>query len=347
MRGLHSAAKHEALATLEDYRSAQISTSAQVAEAFYDLVVAQARVVLVTRQLEVNEQFLELVMLRFREGLVASLDVHQQRQQSLTARANLELGRGQVEIAERRLAALLGSPTLEPRLRAEDRVDLPELGPPPSPGVPAALLSQRPDVRAARQRVEAADRRVAAAVAAWLPSIRLTATPGYSWVRNEFGEDSPFMGGATTASGFTFNTGASFDMPLFDGLAAQAGIDLQSAQMQAQIETLHNVLLQALIEVETSLVQEAQQRRNLELLAEQIQVAEQTLEAARERYRSGLSDFLPVLTALQAKQSTELSHLQAQRNLISARIQLHRSLGGRWPEAMDAEPSLHDVEEES
>ena len=85
--------------------------------------------------------------------------------------------------------------------------------------------------------------------------------------------------------------------------------------------------------------------RNLEILAAQVDVAGETLTAAQERYRSGLSDFLPVLTAIQAKQAAELQVLQARRDLLSARIQLHRALGGTWPEDIDVEPTQHEVRE--
>lgn len=346
----HQAAEREVEATVEDFRAAQIATSAQVAETFYDVVFARARVAVLTHQVEVNEQYLELVMLRFREGLVASLDVHQQRQQTLSAKANLELAQGEVVLAEQRLAALLGSPSLDPALRPAERTELPELGPAPEPGVPGALLEQRPDVRAARKRIEAADRRVAAAIAARLPSIRLNATPGYTWQRNEFSGDSPFGGagggGPSTASGWTFNAGATLDMPLFDGFATRAQVGVNAAQLQLQIETLQNLVVTALIEVESALVREKQMRRNLEILESQVGVAEETLEAAQERYRSGLSDFLPVLTAIQSSQSAELAVLQANRNLLSARIQLYRALGGTWPEDVELAPEPSEIREE-
>lgn len=343
----HQAAEREMEATVEDFRAAQIATSAQVAEAFYDAVFARARVAVLTTQVEVNEQFLELVMLRFREGLVASLDVHQQRQQTLAAKANLELAQGEVVLAEQQLAALLGTPSLDPALAPTGRTELPELGPAPAPGVPGALLDQRPDVRAARKRIEAADRRVASAIAARLPSIRLNVTPGYTWNRNEFGSDSPIGGGMpNVSSGWTFNAGATLDMPLFDGFATRAQVDVNSAQLQVQIETLQNLVITALIEVESSLVREKQLRRNVEILQSQVDVAEETLEAARERYRSGLSDFLPVLTAIQSSQSAELAVLQAQRNLLSARIQLYRALGGTWPEDVELAPPPSEIREE-
>ena len=339
----HQAAQLEADATVEDYRSMQIATSAQVAEAFYDLVFARARVKLLEHQLEVNETYLELVLLRFREGLVASLDVYQQREQTLSSEAALVLAKGTAVIAEQQLAALLGMPSLEPQLDPSERTQMPDLGPPPNPGVPAALLEQRPDVLAARRRIEAADRRVSAAISARLPVIRLNVAPGWAYNNTDFGSDVPFGG---SSSGFTLSAGASLDMPLFDGLARRARVENQEAQLQVQIETLANTIVQGLIEVETAIVREEQARRNVAILETQVQVAAETLEASQERYRSGLSDFLPVLVAIRAQQASQLNLLQSKRDLISARIQLHRALGGTWPEEATAPPRESSVVEE-
>ena len=51
---------------------------------------------------------------------------------------------------------------------------------------------------------------------------------------------------------------------------------------------------------------------------------------ARTRYRQGLSDFLPVLTALQSQQQAQLQLLSARRQALSYRVQLCRALGGTW-----------------
>ncbi len=115
--------------------------------------------------------------------------------------------------------------------------------------------------------------------------------------------------------------------------------------VQQQIENLHQVLLQALFEVETSLRGEQRQARTVELLAEQAAIADETLEAAQIRYRSGLSDYLPVLTALQSRHALRLQVLDAHRQLVSRRIQLHRALGGLWPDEL-ARPEPSEVVEE-
>ena len=89
-------------------------------------------------------------------------------------------------------------------------------------------------------------------------------------------------------------------------------------------------LLEAMAEVENALLQERAQRRHVDALERRVAASRSLLEASRDRYQNGLSDYLPVLTALTALQADEQSYLTAKRQLLSYRVQLHRALGGDW-----------------
>lgn len=336
-RGQAEAANVDVEASQLDAEALALATSAQVADAWYGIVEAQARRELLAEQHRINETYLELVRLRFEQGLSSAVDVHQQRQQVAISRSRLELLDGEVELFRQQLAVLLGTPPSELG-GLPDTTALPDLGPTPAPGVPASVVWGRPDVRAAQARVRAADWRIGSAIAARLPSIRLNVTPGYSWQRNEI-QGSTFGGGRpSSVDGFTFNAGATLNVPLFDGFLGRAQVVQQEATLQIQVEQLSQAVLTALVEVEGAIVREAQQRRNLVLLEERVQIANDTLESARDRYRAGLSDFLPVLTALQSEQAAQLELLTARRQLIAQRIALHRALGGTWPSELDNPP---------
>ncbi|MEO0325916.1 MAG: TolC family protein [Myxococcota bacterium] len=330
------ASRDEVRASELDMQSAAISLSAEVAEAWYDVVDARAAIRTLTQQVETNETYLELTRLRFQQGLTSAVDVHQQRQQTAATRARLELAVGTVAVTGQQLAALLGEPpgSVDVASLGPETVAMPELGPSPDPGVPGTLVQDRPDVLAARRRVEAADRRIGGLVSARLPTLTVQFSPGWQWFRTD--ADLP----QNSARGFTYSAGATLNMPVFDGMAAAGRVDAQRAVLQQQLEQLGDLVLRALVEVEGALVLERQQRRNLELVRTQLAIAGDTLTSSRERYRAGLSDFLPVLTAIQAQQNTEVQLLDASRALVSQRIQLHRALGGSWPASVAApEPS--------
>jgi multidrug efflux system outer membrane protein len=300
----HQGAKLDAQAALLDQEALAIVISAEVAEAWFDSVNARIEVAVVQEQLDTDLKFLELVELRYREGLNSAVDVHQQRQRVAGQRALLALAEAQTDLTDQRLSVLLGeAPGREFPLA--DKV-LPDIGPTPEIEVPATLLKARPDIQAVQKRVEAEDRRLAAAVGARLPQITLDFTPAYTWLDSSItstgaipstptpGEETP----ATIAKGWTWNAGARFSVPVFDGLRGWSQIKTQRAIADQLLEQYAETILTALLEVESTLVLERQERLRIQYLEDEFRLANITLDATRDRYRAGLSDFLPVLTAL-------------------------------------------------
>lgn len=331
----HQGAKLDAQAARLDQEALAITISAEVAEAWFDSINARIEVAVVQEQLETDLKFLELVELRYREGLNSAVDVHQQRQRVASQRALLALADGQTDLTDQRLSVLLGEAPGR-RFPVDDKA-LPDIGPTPDIEAPASLLEARPDIRAVQRRVEAEDRRVAAAVGARLPVITLGFTPGYKWLQFT-GEDrdptSPTVGQDVTnsANGLVWNAGAQLSVPLFDGIAGWSAIKAQRAVLDQLMEQYAETILAGLIEVESTLVLERQERLRIQFLEDEFRLANITLEATRDRYRAGLSDFLPVLTALATRQRSELQLVAARRQLVSYRVQLYRALGGAWPE---------------
>lgn len=342
--GRKEAAKLDMAAARADAEAAAISVSAQVAEAWFDLLEARARVELLAEQLRINERFLELTTLRFRQGLTTALDAHQQRQTVAATQAQAALAQARERVAANQLALLLGK-TPEAQRFAQERRSLPELPERPPEGVPADLLQKRPDVRAAARRVEAADERVAVAIASRLPTLTLNGSVGYQYTKfkaDGFGGVIPGMptggGGAfeRETQGTTYGVGALLNIPIFDGFQRKAEVDLSRARTREAVETHVRVLQRAVSEVDSAIASERSQEEHIAALSAQLRAAEDALDSARERYRQGLSDFLPVLQALNATQQTQLALLAARRQQLSFRVQLHRALGGTWTRELDA-----------
>jgi outer membrane protein TolC len=305
-----------------------------VAEAWFDSVNARIEVAVVTGQLDTDLRFLELVELRYREGLNSAVDVHQQRQRVASQRALLAMADAATDLTDQRLSVLLGEAPGR-QFPLEGKV-LPDIGPTPTIQVPATLLDARPDIQAVQKRVEATDRRVAAAVGARLPQIVLSFDPAYDWLKSQVQISEGIGGGQdagdpSTVHGVTWNAGARFSVPLFDGIRGWSVIKTQRAVLDELLERYAETVLTGLIEVESSLVLERQERLRIQYLEDEFRLANITLEATRDRYRAGLSDFLPVLTALATRQISELQLVASRRQLVSYRVQLYRALGGAWP----------------
>lgn len=317
LRSQYQAGQSDVAASRDDVEALAMTLTANVADTWYSLVAQRTTERLLADQLSTNETFLELVTLRYQQGLTSALDVHQQRQQVARTRAELAEATSRRRVLEQQLAVLVGRPPRE--VVASGLAELPNLPPLPATGLPSELLVRRPDVRSARHQVEAADARIGAALADMFPSLRLSASISYSAVAL-----------ADLFDTLLWNLAASIAQPVFEGGRRKAELDRTHAVLKERTGQFGQTFLTAVLEVENALVQEEQQLKRLEHLQAQSEHAEAALREARARYVQGLSDFLPVLNALETKQQVDQVLVTARRQLLSFRIQLCRALGGTW-----------------
>jgi len=326
-------------ATRQDLDSIAMTLSAHVAEAWFTFLEEDAQLELLREQQETGRTFLELTLLRFSTGLSSALDVYQQRQQLASTRAQIPLAQARREVVRHQLAVLVGETAL-PDLGGESG-RLSDLPPFPELGLPADLLKRRPDVIRAQLLLAAADHRVAAAVADRFPAVRIGGDTGF--------ESYDFAEIGNIFDNWVWSVMANLTWPVFDGGRRKAEVDRTRAVVRERLDAYGQTVLVAVQEVQDALVQERKQREYLNELEGQVTLAGDTLREARMRYVNGLSDYLPVLTALQSLQQLERSCLTARKNLLAYRVQLYRAMGGAWPEVLadPAETRMPDDDEQS
>ena len=117
-------------------------------------------------------------------------------------------------------------------------------------------------------------------------------------------------------------------MPLFAGGERRAEVTRRKAEMDEALADYAELFLEAIIEVESTLLLERKLRERLLLVEAQLQSAQRLLTEARNRYSQGLTDYLPVFTSLIIVQNLEREIVSARRGVLSARVGLHRALGG-------------------
>jgi NodT family efflux transporter outer membrane factor (OMF) lipoprotein len=185
--------------------------------------------------------------------------------------------------------------------------------------LPADLLARRPDILAARARIDAAIKGREAAHADFYPDINLAAMVGFQAI----GLSNLISGGA-----FTYGVGPAIHLPIFDAgkLRAQyarstADLDLSVADYNGAVVSAIKQTADAMTQVKSLAAQRVQQQ-------DAVTSAQRAFEIAQERYRSGLATQLPMLTAeatlLQARQS--LAGVAAQG--AQQRITLMLTVGG-------------------
>ncbi|MEW6520508.1 MAG: efflux transporter outer membrane subunit [Thermodesulfobacteriota bacterium] len=317
VRAGRQAAEFDLLASREDLQAAAITLSAEVAASWYQLLEQRQQITLLQEQISINEQYLALVTSQFSNGQARATDVLQQRQILEASRGELITARTSEKLLAHQLAVLLGkAPGDFVPPAAAGPVELPPL---PDTGLPARLMEKRPDIRRAFYQVQAADQRVAAAIADRFPSISLLATAeaGDSSVRDLF-------------DNWLASLAANLSAPLFDGGRRAAEVDRASGAAAEALHSYGQTMLTALREVEDALVAETRQRDFLASLDRQLALSSQSMDQTRERYIYGDMDFLRFLTTILNHQSLQRSRIRAGRQLIDFRISLYRALAGGW-----------------
>jgi NodT family efflux transporter outer membrane factor (OMF) lipoprotein len=315
LRAARDALRYDAEASEADVQAAAITLAAQVASQWAAVVEQERQLALLDAQIETNENVSRLVTMRFRSGQAGAADVLRQRQLTEQRRGEQHRVAAEVQVARHALAVLLGRAPSDLELTLPPA--LPEPGAIPETGLPSELLERRPDVRRAYLAVLAADRNLHVARADRLPRLALTSSPQFT---------SEVL--ADLIDNWLIGVAANLTAPLFDAGRRRAEVDRVRAVVSERIHGYGQVVLTALREVEDSLVQEQQQRKRIESLEAQLELAQGTLARLRDRYVKGGSDYLDVLSALSSQQDLERELLTARRELLDIRIALHRALAG-------------------
>lgn len=309
------AAEADVQAAAFDVQALGMTLVASTADAWFQLVEQNALRTLLAEQRALNATLLELLELRFANGLAARADVLLQQDQLKRIDAQLPLVEARAQLLVHQLATLSGRPATEVGITAPEALpDLPAL---PALGVPSKALVQRPDVKAAMARISAADHRVGVAIAARYPAFRLSGSAGLQAFEIEDLLDD-----------WVWSVAANLLAPIFDGGRRKAEADIAQAELKVQLTGLSKTLLTAIREVEDALVQEQRQREHLERIEERLALLQGFVEDTQARSLEGVTDYLPVINAVGAVQAAQQARLTAKRQLISHRIQLYRALGG-------------------
>ncbi len=317
IRSQQEAALINVNATEADLQTARITVAAEVADRWVRIISQRLQKQLLEKQLANNLIFLDLIELRFRKAMVSALDVYQQKQVVESVRARIPLVEAETQLLMHELAVLLGRP---PRADLSlTQTQMPVIGRLPSLGLPADLLANRPDVKAAGMRLKAAEWQVAAARANRLPALRFTAGAQYGRSDLDLLFDT-----------WLLSLAANLTAPIFDAGRRAAEVDRTRAQADERLWFYRQAVLTGVKEVEDALESETRQREHISGLESVMAAARKGLEEAIQRYRRGLSDYLPVLTQLIAVQDLERDLIRQQETLVRFRIGLHRALGGGW-----------------
>lgn len=301
-------------AAQQDLDASELELTSQVAQTWINILAARNKKSILDNQIKTNTTLLKLQTLRFVNGKANALDVSQQREVLAGATSQVPLIEKQERILLNSLVFLSGKAS-----RNDIQVDatvLPEPLPLPETGIPLDLLSDRPDIKAARMRLSSALWEITASKVDLLPSFKLTAQALFS----SGTLDLLFQNWVASLAG-------SIAGPIFDGGFRRAEVRRVEAFAHEQLTRYARTIANAIREVEDRLVSIEKQDVFIKLLEEELEVGKLTLKDAGIQYQNGQSSYLSYLIALVSIQGLERQILGERATYITQRIQLYKDLG--------------------
>lgn len=306
----------EVKATVSDWYAARLLLSASVAQTWFALIEQQKQLQLAKEQIKLSQTLLDLTRLRAGQGQGSAVAVLQQKEQLQSIQSRLP------DIEERIQTLGLVLDSLQGRLpgsndyeQLEDWIGISKIG---VTEVSTHELWYHPQLQAAWARIIALDHRVGEAIADRLPRLMIGGSAG--------SDNTPQL---VSLLGNAF---ARVTVPIVDFGSRKAEVAIRRYRLEEARELFSAEFLEIVLDVKTALVREEKLMEKLSRQEAQLQTAKDLLDESRNRYILGASDYLPVLDAVAKVNQLERDLLTTQRQRLSARIDLHRAMGGPMPE---------------
>lgn len=317
VRRANEAARAELLGSQEARRGVMLGLASGVATGYLRLMELDARLALARDIVELRRRLLSLAEQRADGGPGTRLDVER-------ARVDLELAAAAIPGIEREImelenafSALLGQPPgAVPRgsLQGVTRLRVPQ-------GLPADLLTRRPDILAAEQALVAANARIGVARTAYFPTLSLDALLGLG------ADDTRWLFAETARVG---QIGLGVRGTIFDGGRTAAAIREAEAVAREAALSYEKTVLDALVEVETALATQDRASAREDADDRVLRARQEVARLARVRFDGGESALPPVLEAEVEVAEAQASRLQSQRDALLALVGVYRTMGGGW-----------------
>ncbi len=308
-----AAARTSAEGAARQLEATRLQVQGQVVQDYYQLVADVALVAASQRALAVSRESLRLSQLRFDAGAAAALDVDRARADVETQVQQAAASELQVELTARALESAAGvTPVVSDVVPLEDDLH-------PEPELPSfqAAFDRLPSVVFARLETRAADQQAEAQRLALLPSLAGSFTEVGTNASGFAGHDWSYQGAVTVSWSFDLTSLASIRDREATAEASRAR-ELRARLSAADaIHRQWNTVAAAIARSRSARVGR--------------QAAANASEQARQRYQAGTATQLELLQAQRDAFSADVGRIQADADLVNARVQLRLAAGQSFP----------------
>ena len=313
------AARAQLASTEDDRKTVTTVVVSDVATNYFNLLELDMELEIAKRTLSARQESLRIITARQQGGLATMLEVRQAEELVYEASQTIPDTQRLIEQTENQINLLLGN-NPGPVTRGAPLAEQKELPAVPA-GLPSSLLGRRPDIRSAEQLLISENALVAAAKAAYFPTISLTGAFGF-----QSNSLSNLFSGPSSAWTFI----PQITQPIFTAGRLKSNVNFEKAQREYALAHYQQTIQTAFSDVSNALVQ---YRRVREIRTQQELLVSSLRDASRLahlRYEGGVDTLLNALFADTSLFSAELNLAQTKRNEMLSLVQLYKALGGGW-----------------
>ncbi|MFM0189298.1 efflux transporter outer membrane subunit [Paraburkholderia nemoris] len=301
-----------------DLANARLSAQATLAQTYFSLRALDSTQKLLDDTVAAYQRSLQLTQNQYAAGVAARSDVIQAQTQLQSAQAAAIDNGVQRAQDEHAIAVLVGVPastfSIPPMPLTATPPAVPEQ-------MPSALLERRPDIASAERKAAAANEQIGVAIAAFFPSLTLSATGGF--------ESSVFSQLLTAPSRF-WTLGPQLAGTIFDAGLREAKTEAARAAYDQNVAAYRQTILTAFQDVEDNLASQRILEQEIVVQQQAVDSARQALAIVTNEYKAGTVGYVNVLTAQTTAFLAEqkLENIAGQRMVSS--VGLVKALGGGW-----------------
>ena len=308
------------LRTKEAAKAVQTKLVADIAHGYFNLLMLDRQLQIAKRNLSLSDSFLTATQLLKEAGLANALAVQQAASQKQSTELLLPAISEDISLQENALQLLTGQlPGTLPRHSSINEIALQDKW---SVGLPAAMVSRRPDVKSQEISLVMATLKIGIAQANMYPAINLTAGGGL-----ESFKSSNWFNIPNSLFGLAAGTIAQ---PIFKRKELKTAFEVAKLERDEAVIRFRQSVLQASTEVVNAIIQSERLKEQQQIAMVQTDTLKKAVGNAQLLFKSDLANYLEVITAQSNALEAELYLAQIQRSRLDAMVELYRSLGGGW-----------------
>ncbi|WP_433830253.1 efflux transporter outer membrane subunit [Flavobacterium anhuiense] len=290
----------------------------QVAQAYYNLLGLDEQLKIAEKNIELSTNTLSMMQLQYKSGSISSLAVNQTEAQKKTAELLVPLAKANIAVQENALQILCGE--YPDKIERAGNIDAAEVSVIFAGGIPASLLSRRPDVKASEYAVMSATAKTGLAKATMYPTLSLSPSIGV----NSFEFDNWF----DFPGSITKTIAANLAQPIFRKKALRTAYEVAVLEQDKAVVQFKQSFITAVGEVNDAMSRLKYADERMILAKDKAESLEKATSDAGLLYKSGMANYLEVIAAQNSSLQNELDLVTIKLEKLNAAINLYRALGG-------------------